>query len=214
MVSEGHSWIFMGKSTEKVLLVWSYFPPFNRANQELEYVPNRSNVKAEQRVRRGATNMLFLLFVLPYHPIAYWWLDLDSWYSKISCRHESTAIHVLRFWSVLQYIPTIRFCTNHPIGSMGLVYLPVFGVIVMVNIGKYTSPMDPIGIGNICETQSSNHLKFQQKRMKTLNFDLAQVSRKNQLSWSLLEDGKAFQFSDLANGCQWLNLDTFCVCLQ
>ena len=58
--------------TEKVLLVWSYFPPFNRANQELEYVPNRSNVKAEQRVRRGATNMLFLLFVLPYHPIAYW----------------------------------------------------------------------------------------------------------------------------------------------
>ena len=63
MVSERHSSIFGGKSTEKVLLVWSYFPPFNRANQELEYVPNRSNVKAEQRVRRGATNMLFLLFV-------------------------------------------------------------------------------------------------------------------------------------------------------
>ena len=30
-----------------------------------------------------------------------------------------------------------------PIGSMGLVYLPTYGSLFMVNVGKYTNPMDP-----------------------------------------------------------------------
>ena len=34
------------------------------------------------------------------------------------------------------------------IGSTGLVYSPTFGIclIFMVNVGKYTSPMDPMGL--------------------------------------------------------------------
>ncbi len=28
---------------------------------------------------------------------------------------------------------------------MGLVYLPTFGLIFVVNVGKHTSPMDPMG---------------------------------------------------------------------
>ena len=34
-----------------------------------------------------------------------------------------------------------------PIGSMGLVYLPTFTIQkTKVNVGKYTSPMDPMGM--------------------------------------------------------------------
>ena len=33
-----------------------------------------------------------------------------------------------------------------PIGSMGLVYFPTFGWFFMANVGKYTSPMDPMGL--------------------------------------------------------------------
>ena len=33
-----------------------------------------------------------------------------------------------------------------PIGSMGLVYLPTFGCFFKVNVGKYTSPMDGMGM--------------------------------------------------------------------
>jgi len=43
-----------------------------------------------------------------------------------------------------------------PIGSMGLVYLPTFWLIFMVNVGKYTSPMDPKGYINILRTGRGN----------------------------------------------------------
>ena len=37
---------------------------------------------------------------------------------------------------------------SYPIGSMGLVYLPTFTNKNQPNVGKYTSPMDPMGIGD------------------------------------------------------------------
>ena len=51
-----------------------------------------------------------------------------------SCCHCHVSKHV-RFRMDTQ--------TYHPLGSMGLVYLPTFGSLFMVNVGKYTNPMDP-----------------------------------------------------------------------
>ena len=41
--------------------------------------------------------------------------------------------------------PCIDQISQFPIVSMGLVYLPTFGRFVLVTVGKYTSPMDPMG---------------------------------------------------------------------
>ena len=44
-------------------------------------------------------------------------------------------------------LKTVDIQANNPIGSMGLVYLPIHGWLIdMVNVGKYTSPMDPMGM--------------------------------------------------------------------
>ena len=40
-----------------------------------------------------------------------------------------------------------------PIGFMGLVYLPTFGCFFLVNVGTYTSPMDPMGFKSRCSLQ-------------------------------------------------------------
>ena len=43
----------------------------------------------------------------------------------------------------------LNLLTSYPIGSMGLLYLPTFTIIChenQPNVGKYTSPMDPMGI--------------------------------------------------------------------
>ena len=52
-----------------------------------------------------------------------------------------------------------------PIGSMGLVYLPTFTINLykfMVNVGKYTSPMDPIGDVNLCPSTSLDRFGMSQ----------------------------------------------------
>ena len=52
---------------------------------------------------------------------------------------------------------TERINIYTPIGSMGLVHLAIYiWSIFMVNEGKYTSPMDPIGYGLSCVLE--NHL--------------------------------------------------------
>ena len=43
--------------------------------------------------------------------------------------------------------PGLGVSMAFPIGSMGLVYLPMYiWLIFMVNVGKYTSLMDPMGM--------------------------------------------------------------------
>ena len=47
------------------------------------------------------------------------------------------------------HIPDYSIQTVTTIPSMGLAYLPTFGVVLKVNVGKYTSPMDAMGLLNI-----------------------------------------------------------------
>ena len=72
-------------------------------------------------------------FSLPFRSLELFQDESSGDDSKIAVTAMSPNISVSE-WKQKHFIP---------IGSMGLVYLPTYGSLFMVNVGKYTNPMDP-----------------------------------------------------------------------
>ena len=68
------------------------------------------------------------------------------------CSHRSASRAGLCVLEIFNFFTTyLGTSTSIPIGSMGLVYIYLHEwLIFMVNVGRYTSPMDPMGFIHGC----------------------------------------------------------------
>ena len=79
--------------------------------------------------------------VMDFYRLMFFFCEyLLSWVIKYIDNNYSPNYHYLKIES--HQLESSKF----PIGSMGLVYLPTFSWFLMINVGKYTSPMDPMAL--------------------------------------------------------------------
>ena len=90
---------------------------------------------------------------------------------------------------LLSFFPAPKMDTIHPIGSLGLVYLPTFTIYyhlkTTIHVGKYTSPMDPLGMTTQrTHTTRSNWRNFIASKPKSWMARCGEVFPRLREDWS------------------------------